>query len=429
MQSRRAAAVVAVFLGFIMAGCGQSGGDAGKKAAKQMPVPEVMVTKVRRAPVVVTKDFTAQTLASDTVDIRAQVSGQMMNFSFEEGTFITQGQVLFQIDPREYRAAVDQAVAAVAKAQADLFQAQTQVNVKQAEADLASAESQLRKAQLDVDRYKPLAAKQIIPQQQYDDAVTTRDSQRAQVVARQAALENARVNTTAQIGVAKSEVESARAQLEQARVNLGYCTIRSPISGTIGTLNVYPGSIVQPGGEALVTISKSNPIYVTFNVAEADYLGVATRRDDNLERGQGPRVELILVNGQKYPYTGRIVMVDRTLNATTGTLLVRSEFPNPQRILRPGQFGRVRLPVLKLAGAVLVPKVSIVELQSMQTVLVVNRDNKVESRTVVLNPMGVGDDYIVTSGLKGGETVIVDGVQKVQPGRVCKPVPQKTAGT
>lgn len=406
----------------MLAGCGHGGGGegaGGPKGAKQLPPPEVVVARVRRGPVTVYREFTAQTVASDSVNIRPQVSGRLLSFSFREGAPVSAGQILFQIDPTDYQAQVDQALASVSKAQADLQQARTQVNVKQAQADLAAAQTSLKQAQLYVDRYKPLVAKQIIPQQQYDDAVSNRDAARAQVNAKQAALQNSQIGTASQIAVAQSQLAAANAQLRQARTSLGYCTITAPIDGIIGQVQAYPGTVVSPGTDTLVTISRSNPIYATFNISEADYLNVvySGSRDSH-----GPMpVELILVNGRTYGHTGSITMVDRTINVQTGALLIRTQFPNPQGILRPGQFARVRIPAVKRASAVLIPQQSVIELQSLETVLLVDDQNRVSSRTITLDNASVGEDYIVSSGLKGGERIIVDGIQKVQPGMVCKP--------
>lgn len=421
----RGLGILLLLMMMVLAGCGHSGGGEGKGpakgAGKQLPPPEVVVARVRRGPVTLYREFTAQSVASDSVNIRPQVSGRLLSFSFQEGGPVSAGQVLFQIDPTQYQAQVSQALAAVAKARADLQQARTQVNVKQAQADLAAAQTSLDQAQLYVTRYKPLVAKQIIPQQQYDDAVSNRNAARAQVEAKQAALQNTRISTASQIAVAQSQVESAQAQLEQARINLGYCTITSPIDGIIGQVQAYPGTVVSPGSDALVTISRSNPIYVTFNVSESDYLNViygGTLPEDRRET----HVELLLGNGQPYDQIGRITMVDRTLNASTGTLLIRTQFPNPRNILKPGQFARVRIPAVKASSAVLVPQQAVIELQSLETVLLVDDQNRVSSRTITLGNLPAGNDYIVTAGLKGGERIIVDGTQKVQPGMVCKPV-------
>jgi len=410
----------------MLAGCGHGGGGEGAggpaRGGKQLPPPEVVVQRVRRGPVTVYREFTAQTVASDSVNIRPQVSGRLLSFSFREGSPVEAGQVLFQIDPTDYQAQVDQALASVSKARADLQQARTQVSVKQAQANLAAAQTDLRKAQLYVDRYKPLAAKQIIPQQQYDDAVSSRDAARAQVVAMQAALQNAQISTRSQIEVAQSQLAAAQAQLTQARTSLGYCTITTPIDGIIGQVQAYPGTVVAPGSDTLVTISRSNPIYVNFNISESDYLNVVYNRSSDRSAGPLP-IELILGNGRTYGHTGSITMADRTLNAQTGTLLIRTQFPNPRQILKPGQFARVRIPAVRRDSAILIPQQAVIELQSLETVLLVDDQNRVSSRTITLENAAVGEDFIVASGLEGGERIIVDGTQKVQPGMVCKPIP------
>lgn len=465
-QAPRALTAMLMLLAVLVlacSGCGHSDkkeggadGDTPPSAAPKTAPPSVVVEVVRREDIPTSRDFTAQTVASKTVNVSAQVSGQLMQFSFREGASVVAGQVLFQIDPAPYQAAVQQAEAQLMQAQAQAQQAQAQlmqneadlraaldqVNLKKALAELAQCRANLAKAQRDVDRYTPLARNQVIPQQKLDDAVSTRDVNLGQLRAQQAAVENTRVSTRAQIDVARANVESAQANVASARANveaaravvgtkqisLGYCTITSPVTGLISRLTVDPGNIVSPTlATPLATISKNDPMYVDFNVAEVDYIAVA----GNVARyqastAQADRVDsdapfqLLLADGSTYNQRGRYYLAERSLDAKTGTLLIRATFPNPRGLLKPGQFGRIRLEGKKAKAAILVPQKAVTEIQSMQAVLLVDKDDKVVSRPVVTDGT-YQESFIIKEGLKGGERVIVDGVQKVRPGQVCSP--------
>lgn len=416
-------------------GCGSSEkkgheeeGAKAPSAAPHASVPSVVVGTVRREDIPFTREWSAQTVASKTVNVSSQVSGQLLHFTFREGARVSAGQVLFQVDPAPYQAAVQQAQAKVMQAQADLTAALDQVNLKKALADQAQCRANLAKAQRDVDRYTPLARTQVIPQQKLDDAVSARDVAMAQLKAAQATVENTRVSTQAQIGVSRANVESARAALAQKQIDLGYCTITSPVTGLISRLTVDPGNVVSPGMTTpLATISKNDPMYVDFNVSESDYLGFAegvakfqaSPSDVALANRDKP-FQLLLADGSTYPERGDFYLFERALDTKTGTLLIRAAFPNPRHVLKPGQFGRIRYNGQKVKGAVLVPQRSVIEVQSMQAVLVVDRDNKVSTQRVVTEG-SYKDCFIVKEGLKGGERVVTEGVQKVRPGDVCNP--------
>jgi membrane fusion protein (multidrug efflux system) len=218
-----------------------------------------------------------------------------------------------------------------------------------------------------------------------------------------------------QIQVAEAAVQS-RASMIQAELNFGYTTVRAPISGMIGKIQVDRGNLVGKSEPTLLaTVSALDPIYVDFAVAEADYLRLAPRGRQNREA----RLELFLADDSLFPQKGRFVFVDRALDSKTGTIAVQAEFPNPARLLRPGQFARVRGVVDERPDAVLVPQLAVQEQQGAQTVLVVEEGSKVALRPVTIEER-IGDLYVVTSGLKAGERVIVDGVQKVRPGMQVK---------
>jgi membrane fusion protein (multidrug efflux system) len=443
----KAAGVILVLLGLL--GCGgQEGtpsGGASPAGGASPPVskavlPKVRVAPARREPLNASREWPAQTQFGDSIDVRARVQGTLENFDFREGYGVRAGQVLFTLDDAPYQADLQAAQAKVAQAQADLTYALTQVNVRKARADLTSAkadllsaQAKLRLAQQDVDRYKPLATNGVIPMQTLDDAVAKRDVAaaqvkvaQAQVEVRQANLRNTELSDSANIEVARANLQAAESQVTQARLNVGYCTIASPIDGVIGKLNVDPGNLVGQMGNTtpLVTISKIDPIYVNFNISEAEYLWMIQ------QPRSGPRVEfeLVLVDGTTYAHKGRFGMVDRALDPKTGTMGVRAIFPNPRAILREGQFSRVRLTNLKPKEVVLVPQKAVVTVQSMQMVYLVDEDNKVLSRNIE-TAGEQGNDFIVKSGLEGGELVVVEGTQKVKPGVVCAPEEETQATT
>lgn len=446
-RATKAAGVILVLLALV--GCGgkegtpaggsSPAGGASPPASMAAP-PKVRVAPARREPLNVSWEWPAQTQFGDSIDVRARVQGNLENFDFEEGYGVRAGQVLFTLDDAPYQADLQAALAKTAQARADLTYALAQVNVRKAradltsaKADLVSAQAKLRLAQQDVDRYKPLAANGVIPTQTLDDAVAQRDVAaaqvsvaQAQVEVREANLRNTELSDAANIEVARANLQAAESQVTQARLNVGYCTITSPIDGVIGKLNVDPGNLVGQMGNTspLVTISRIDPIYVNFSISEAEYLWMIQLP------GSGPRVEfeLVLVDGTKYAHKGRFGMVDRALDAKTGTMGLRAIFPNPRAILREGQFGRIRLTNLKPQEVVLVPQKSVVTVQSMQMVYLVGEGNKVLSRNIE-TAGEQGNDFIVKSGLEGGERVIVEGTQKVKPGAVCAPEEETQATT
>lgn len=422
--------------GVLLAGCGgghdekPAGGaspspGAGAGAGAGQAAPEVIVGLVRKEAVNPSAEWPAQTQAGENVDVRARVEGTLQNFDFDEGNLVHQGQVLFTIDPSEALAALQKAEAALSQARAQLSYAQTQVDVLRAKADLASARARLTKTQQDVDRYKPLMLGEVIPKQTYDNAVAQRDVAKAQVDAQLATLRNTELSDAADIEVAAANVAAAEAQVTQAQLNLSYCTITSPIDGIIGKLNVDPGNLVGQMGnnQPLVTISRMDPIYVNFSIAEADYLYVASNAN------RSPAVfELVLADGKLYPHKGRFGMVDRASDAKTGTMGIRAIFPNPKGLLRDGQFGRIRGIGSRTQEVLLVPQQAVVTVQSLQNVFVVGEGNKVATRTIE-TAGELGEDFIVASGLKAGERVVVEGTQKCRPGMTVIPKEASSSGS
>ncbi len=375
----------------------------------------VAVQEVGRKEVTLEQSFTASILAAKQVEVRSRIQGNLESFNFREGSRVVAGQVLFSIDPRPLQATVKSAQAQVMNARADLKLALSKVNYKKAQADQRQAEANLENQQREVDRYKPLVERAIIPRQTYDQTVSARDVAQAQLDAAVANTENTRVRDIASISNAEAQLDGALAALDSAQINLNYTTISAPISGLIGELNVTPGNLVSPGTDVLATISAVDPIYVEFSISEADYLTLA-RRAEETGHSQTDRVyQLLLADGKPYSHLGRFNMVDRAVDATTGTIKVRLEYPNPSGLLRPGEYANVRLNTQDLPDALLVPQRAVQQLQSSNFVYVLTSDNVVEQREIEL-----GDTFqnsvVVRKGLKAGERVVTDGMARIKPG-------------
>jgi len=426
----RPLAIWLVGLGLLVttAGCK---GEKDAKAATPPPPTEVVVAPVEQREVAIERDFIARTEAVPTVEVRARVAGILEDVLFKEGMDVKKGQPLFIIQQAEYKAALETARATLAKAQADLTRAKDASIVDRVKAQLAQRQADLEKARQDVARYKPLAEARAIPQQDMDTSVAAEKVAAAGVDAQAAALKDAELAQRTQIQLAEAAVESAKASIIQADLNLGYTTINAPIDGIIGKINVDRGNLVGKGEPTLLaTVSKVNPIYVDFSVAEADYIRFAPQisRDIRQDRPVAPKEQLqvFLSDDKLLPQKGRVAFVDRAVDGKTGTIGIRAEFPNPDQLIRPGQFARVRGVIERRPNAILVPQLAVQEQQGAKTVLVVESGDKVGLRPIKVDER-VGDFYIVTEGLKAGERVIVDGVQRVRPGVQVKPV-TKPAG-
>jgi RND family efflux transporter MFP subunit len=416
------AAIVAAVM--LLTRCGGEKDAVNAKAGSAVPAIFVVVTPVLQKNVPIFTELTARVDATDSVDIRARVKSYLLRQSYDEGKMVKAGQVLFTLDKREYEAQLMQAKAQLAKAQADLTQAQDKTVVAVAEANLNIALAQLNKTNQDVNRLKPLAALRAVPQQDYDNALAAQQGAKADVEGRQAALNTAKVNQTAAIQQAQAAVEAANASVRQGELNVEYCTITTPIDGIAGTRQVAPGNLVGQGEATLLaTVSNVNPVRVFVSISESEYLMYQRMKDQGKLRGGGGELELILSDGSTFPEKGRIIIADRAVDLKTGTLSLVAEFPNPQALLRPGQFARVRLAATVAENALLVPQKAVTEMQSAKVVYVVGQDNKVALRSVVLGQR-VGQDYIVTDGVKSGERIVVEGLQKVRPGDTVNPTDQ-----
>jgi membrane fusion protein, multidrug efflux system len=340
-----------------------------KKEAPPPPPPEVQVAAVVQKDVPIYIELVGATLGSEDIEIRARVEGYLVSVNFTEGSFVKKGQLLYKIDPQPLQAAL-----------------------AQAQANLETARAGLDKTNNDVNRYKPLAEQKAVSQQELDNALSAQQA-------------------------AQFQVTAYGAQVDKAKLDLAYTTINSPVDGLIGTTQKKVGALVGRGENTLLnTISQVNPILFRCAIAEAEYLRLARLgavKDRSSEKNFG--VELILADGTIFNHKGRLDAIERAVDASTGTLTGQFSFPNPERILRPGQYGKARLVTDVKQDALLVPQLAVQEIQGLYSVMVVKPDATVEQRMVKAGER-VGNLWIIDSGLKPGEKVIVEGLQKVKPG-------------
>jgi membrane fusion protein, multidrug efflux system len=394
---------------------------AKESAAPAPPVPAVVVAEVVKKTVPITAEFVAQTDAVQTVELRARVQGVLERVRFKEGAEVKEGQVLFEIERSQYEAALQSARAQLAKAQSDLARAQEQVEVDKARAELEQRKAALAKAQLDVARLKPLAQARAVPQVDLDNAMAAEQVASAGVVASEAALKDTGLSQRIGIQQAQAAVEAGRAAVTQAQLDLSYTTVKAPVTGIIGRLSVDEGNLVGRGEPTLLaTMSTYDPIKISATMSETDYLRFARRTAERKAGRPETPLELVLADGTRYPLRGQATTLDRTVDPKTGTIVVEALFPNPDKLLKPGQFGRVRAVVEERPDAILVPQTAVQEIQGAKSVLVVGPDDKVALRSVTLGER-IGDLIIATRGLEPGERVIVEGLQKVRPGIQVKP--------
>ena len=390
-----------------------------QEMAQAVAPPEVEVVQVEQRDVPISREWIGTLEGMVNATIKAQVTGYLRKQHYTEGALVTQGQVLFEIDPRPFQAALDQAKGELAKAQGQLVQANAQLML--ANAQLAQAEANQGKTQLDVDRYIPLAKAQAITAQDLDNAVQNNLAAKAQVAAAKAGIEVAK----AAIVAAKAVVEAAKAGVATATLNLGFTTIQSPIEGIASIATAQVGDLVGPTSGTLTTVSTLDPIKVYFTTSEQAYLNFARRNPTAAERlaaTQRLALELVLADGTTYPHKGTFFVADREVNVQTGTIRLAGLFPNPGNVLRPGQYGRVRAVTSRQEGALLVPQRAVTELQGRYQVAVVDSENKITIRTVKVGER-VGTLWVIDEGLHPGERVVVEGVQKVRPGMVVHPTP------
>jgi membrane fusion protein (multidrug efflux system) len=340
-----------------------------KKEAPPPPAPpDVQVAEVVQKDVPIYIELVGATLGAEDVEIRARVEGYLVSMNFTEGTFVKKGQLLYKIDSQPFEAALDES-----------------------RANLSTARARVDKTNNDVARLTPLAKQQAVSQQELDNALSSQEAAQAQVAAYDA-------------------------KVAKAKLDLAYTTITSPIDGLIGTTQKKVGSLIAGGETLLNIVSQINPILFRCAIAEAEYLRIARRGAGGKKSAEKPvGAQLILADGSVHPHKGRLESVERAVDPTTGTLTGQFSFPNPEQILRPNQYGRARFVTDLKEGAILVPQLAVQEIQGLYSLMVVKPDATVEQRMVKAGER-VGNLWVIDSGLKPGEKVIVEGLQKVKPG-------------
>jgi membrane fusion protein, multidrug efflux system len=412
-----------LIMSLVLVNCGGSKEEkAGAVAAAPVPV---VVTPVIQRTVPIIAEFTARTDAKDTVELRARVEGFLEGIHFEEGRPVKRGQVLFTLDKRKYESDLQTAKAQLAKARADLELAKDKVTVDMAQAKVDQAKAEMGKADLDVNRLTPLAKENAVPQQDLDNALVAQEVGKSNVQASRASYENVVLNQKVTTDQARAAVMAGEAAVNNAELDLSYCTITAPMDGLIGQRMVSVGNLVGRGEPTLLaTLSALDPLRVSFALSEAEYLKIAERMGSAVQRPLA--LDLILADGSVFPHKGRAVIAERAVDEKTGTLTIVAEFANPERLIRPGQFGKIRGAIDTVKDAVLIPQQAVMEEQSSRTVYVVDAGNKVVLRTVVLGER-IENQVIVKEGVKPGERVIIDGLQKVRPGVIVTPAEKSLA--
>jgi membrane fusion protein (multidrug efflux system) len=365
-----------------IAGLAACGGESGGPEVAQVQALQVLVTPSERRDVPLTIEMVGTTLGSQDVPIRARVEGFLESMNFREGTFVARGDLLYTIDRQPF--------------QARLVAAQSQ---------LAAAQTQLAKAASDLARIRPLAEMKAVSEQDLDGAV-------------------------AQEAAARAGVRAAEAGVDLAEIELSYTRIHAPIAGLIGLSKARAGEFVgrEPNPVVLSVLSDIDPIRVRFSISEREYLVLArtylaTEHPKGIRDGEEQADDLILLlaDGSEHPQRGRLVASSQAIDPQTGTYSVEASFPNPQRILLPGQFARVRALYQVLGDAVVVPRQAVSEIQGLFRVYMVDAGGQVAVREVQLGPE-TGDDIVIESGLEAGTDIIVEGLQKVRPGMTVRPV-------
>jgi membrane fusion protein (multidrug efflux system) len=403
-----AAAAVLIPAALVAAGCTRTTSAAGPPR-----LPEVEVVTVEQRDVPIYHEWIGTLDGLVNAAIKAEVSGYLLSQNYAEGSFVRKGQLLFEIDPRPFDAALAQAQGQLAQAKGQLAQAKAQLTQAQAQLDQSMATQE--RTQLDVNKYAPLAKQQAVTQQDLDNAVQNNVAAKAQIEASKAGVETAK----AQIEASNAAVESAQAAVEAAKVNTGFTHLTSPIDGIVGLAQVQVGNLVNPSSGVITTVSTLDPIKANFTIGEQEYLSLTRGGVSDLVK---LGLELILADGSTYPQKGKFSFADRQVNQNTGAIQLTGLFPNPGNRLRPGQYGKVRAAIGTSAEALLIPQRAVTELQGGYQVAVVNSANTVGIRTVKLGDR-IGSMWIVIEGLKAGERVVAEGVDKARPGMQVSPKP------
>ncbi|MGD0759470.1 MAG: efflux RND transporter periplasmic adaptor subunit [Candidatus Sulfotelmatobacter sp.] len=357
---------------------------SSKALGAQPSTVDVEVVQVQKEDVPIYAEWIGTLDGLVNADVRAQVTGYLLKQGYQEGAFVKRGQLLFQIDPRPFQAALDQAEGQLA----------------QAKAALANAAAVQRRTELDVQRYKPLAEQQAASQQDLDNAVQNN------------------LAALATVETAKAQIKTYEAAVETAKINLDFTRLVAPIDGIAGQALLQVGALVTPGSGIVTSVSTVDPIKVYFTVGEPQYLAWRQRFPTDASRLQADRelrLQLILADGSMYPHEGKFYFADRQVDQTTGAIRIAGLFPNPNNILRPGGYAKVRAVIRTQPGALLVPQRAVSELQGGYQVAVIGADNKADVRTVTVGDR-VDNRWIIVSGLNAGDRVVVEGVQRMRSG-------------
>ena len=377
--------------------------SGAKPSAKTSSPPVVEVAPVEQRDVPVYGEWIGALTGQVNADVKAQVTGYLLTRNYKEGSFVHKGQVLFEIDPRPFQAALDQTRGQLAQAQAQLVQAQAQ---------LAISEANQLKSRLDVEKYEPLAKVDAVSQQDFDNATQTNSANKAQVKAAEAA-----------IAAAKAQIKASEAAVETGTINLGFTRVISPIDGIVGIAQAQVGDLVSASSGLLTTVSTLDPIRDYFTVSEQEYLALQ-KRFSNSDKDHW-KLRLILADGTMYPHEGQFYFADRQVNPSTGAIQLAALFPNPGNVLRPGQYGKIRAIVRLQQNALLIPQAAVNEQQGSYLVAVFDKDNRVSMR-----PVQVGQRtetmWVIDGGLKLGERVIVEGQLNLPPGTTVQTKPFKS---
>jgi membrane fusion protein, multidrug efflux system len=384
----------AVFLGAAMlSGCGNKNTSA---AGAPPPMP-VSVVKIEPKDVSLTGEWVGTLDGYVNAQIQPQASGYLIKQNYKEGAQVSKGQVLFEIDPRPFQAALDQAKGQLAQAKGQVQQAQAQFQL----------------AEINVNRNTPLAQARAIAQSQLDNDI----QQKAQ--------------SEAAVQSAQASVAAAQAAVENAELNLGFTHVRSLITGIAGQATVQVGNLVNTQS-VLTSVSQLDPIKAYFSISDSEYLALTQQAKhkggDLLENASAIPLTLTLSNGENFSKKGRIAFVDRQMNSQTGAIRIAAAFPNPGNLLRPGQFGRVKAETEVRHDALLIPQAAVQEFQGLQQIYVAGPDGKAHVETVTLGPQ-IGTNWIVNSGVSAGALVIVDNLQKLRDGAAINPHQSSTGGS
>ena len=362
--------------------------------SQPVPMPDVQVLQVQQEDVPIYGEFIGTLDGLVNADVRAQVTGYLLKQGYQEGRFVKQGQLLFQIDPRPFQAALDQA----------------QGQLAQAKAMLANAQAVQRRTELDVERYTPLVKEQAASQQDLDNAVQNN------------------LAALATIETAKAQIKTYEASVETAKINLEFTRLVAPIDGVAGQAQLQVGALVSPGSGVVTSVSTLDPIKAYFTVSEPQYLEWRKRFPTETSRWEADkklRLQLILADGSTYPHEGTFYFSDRQINETTGAIRLAALFPNPNNILKPGGYAKVRAVIRTEERALLVPQRAVSELQGGYQVAILDADNKVTLRSVTVGPQ-IDRRWVIASGLNPGDRVVAEGVQKVRTGVQVNPKPFTT---